>query len=66
MRTEFIISAEKVSSFPVLGVPEIALVGRSNVGKSSLLNGLVGSKIARTSRKIAPTTAVIMWLLCYD
>jgi GTP-binding protein len=34
----------------VLDLPEFALIGRSNVGKSSLLNALAQSKIARTSR----------------
>jgi len=35
--------------FPVPTMPEIAFLGRSNVGKSSVLNSLVGEKIARTS-----------------
>jgi GTP-binding protein len=35
--------------FPVAELPEIAFLGRSNVGKSSVINSLVGSKVARTS-----------------
>jgi GTP-binding protein len=45
----FIKSAAGAGDFPVDGVPEIALVGRSNVGKSSLINALVRRKIARIS-----------------
>ena len=35
---------------PRLGVPEVAFLGRSNVGKSSLLNKLVGSETARVGK----------------
>jgi len=42
--------ARSRSEFPRGGLPEIAFLGRSNVGKSSLLNSLTGRKLARTSR----------------
>ena len=49
MRTTFITSGPRYDLLPDLGLPEVAFVGRSNVGKSSLLNALVDARIARTS-----------------
>jgi len=49
---EFIKSSSKAEECPGEGFPEIALVGRSNVGKSSLINSLVRRKeLAQTSKK---------------
>src|SRR6185312_1405733 len=47
--TQFLLSAMDPLHFPAPSLPEVAFLGRSNVGKSSVINSLVGSKIARTS-----------------
>jgi GTP-binding protein len=46
---EFVTSAAGPADFPADGLPEVAMVGRSNVGKSTLINALVRQRVARTS-----------------
>ena len=48
-QSEFAGAAAKPGGYPPLTYPEIAFAGRSNVGKSSLINRLLDRKIARTS-----------------
>src|SRR5687767_11451889 len=51
MSAHFVASAPRVEVLPSTGMPEIAFIGRSNVGKSSLIGLLLGrAKLVRTSR----------------
>ncbi|KGR90447.1 GTP-binding protein [Ureibacillus massiliensis 4400831 = CIP 108448 = CCUG 49529] len=53
---ELVISAVKPEQYPEGGLPEFALAGRSNVGKSSFINKMIGRKaLARTSSKPGKT-----------
>jgi GTP-binding protein len=56
--SRFIASATDVSQFPAPSIPEIAFLGRSNVGKSSVINSLVGTKLARTSSTPGRTRSI--------
>src|ERR1051326_6526834 len=59
---EFIAASGSAASLPPMRGTEIALAGRSNVGKSSLLNALTGRKsLARTSRTPGRTQELIFF-----
>jgi GTP-binding protein len=57
--TEFLLSVHKLSQLPETGLPEVAFAGRSNVGKSSLMNRLLGRKnFVKVSGKPGKTQAL--------
>nr|WP_121273907.1 ribosome biogenesis GTP-binding protein YihA/YsxC [Pedobacter schmidteae] len=60
----FICSNTKVSALPVANMPEYAFIGRSNVGKSSLINMLVSQHgLAKTSQKPGKTQLINHFLV---
>jgi GTP-binding protein len=54
----FMLSASDVAHFPAPTLPEIAFLGRSNVGKSSVINSLLGAKMAKTSSTPGRTRSI--------
>ncbi len=60
----FVVSNTKVSALPLPNMPEYAFIGRSNVGKSSLINKLVNqSGLAKTSQKPGKTQLINHFLI---
>ena len=63
----FLLSATDVARFPAesktFGAPEVAFLGRSNVGKSSLINSLLGSREAKVSSTPGRTRAINFFAL---
>ena len=55
---KFVGSFETVKSLPNSHFPEYAFIGRSNVGKSSLINAVVGAPVARTSNTPGRTQSI--------
>ena len=56
--SRFLAAATDAAHFPAPSLPEIAFLGRSNVGKSSVINSLVGDKVARTSSTPGRTRSI--------
>lgn len=63
-KSDFVISAVGKKQYPDQGFPEIAFAGRSNVGKSSLINTLINRKnLARTSGRPGKTQTINFYLI---
>ena len=61
---QFVAAANNLRALPEMTRPEIAFAGRSNVGKSSLVNALTGRKmLARTSQTPGRTRQLIFFNL---
>ncbi len=61
-KASFICAQDRLRPYPGFGKPEIALAGRSNVGKSSLINSLCGnSRLARASSEPGKTRTINLY-----
>jgi GTP-binding protein len=58
VHARFLTSSASPAQFPAPSAPEVAFLGRSNVGKSSLLNSLTGTKLARVSNTPGRTQTI--------
>lgn len=62
LSAEFITSADCLKNCPEFNLPEVAMVGRSNVGKSSFINAITGRKnLARTSNTPGKTRLINLY-----
>jgi GTP-binding protein len=66
LEAQFVTSAADARGVPRDGIPHIAVVGRSNVGKSSLINALAGTTLARTSAAPGKTRLANLYRLHVD
>ena len=64
-KCRFVISVAEVKDRPKDGKPCLLLIGRSNVGKSTLINALTGQKLAFASKK-AGKTKLLNYFLCEE
>lgn len=66
VNVQFVASAADAKQFPPAVAPEVAFLGRSNVGKSSLLNSLTGSRIAHVSSSPGRTRTINFFAVSWE
>jgi len=66
LEARFVTSAPDARAIPADGIPHVALVGRSNVGKSTLINALARAALARTSAAAGKTRLANLYRLTIE